>query len=329
MKGRCVLLDKNGIDTAKCLDIFLYSLPYSVLIKPFNKDKSLQKKLAGFRLNEKSSPPSKVVPILRQEILKGNFDYADLIDAWKVLKKDLYEKISAMNAKEIEENIGELCRNYGRENVVSALFIDNRQELGDIINKAIELKVDVAVDVVNETSAVDDEIMNQKDSVDLLKKVKKLEREVEKLQDKLIKEEKKNIIEVDNLKKALENKDKEIASLSKRLEDLRQEKRHLEMILEHIGVEFDKHVVKLINESMAKEKKSENLKFSLNKILMDLQQDNQEIKKNFSEIKELIFNLEKKIASNYEGAAHLQSAVSLEDDDYSLLDDLSKMLKNS
>ncbi len=53
----------------------------------------------------------------------------------------------------------------------------------------------------------------------------------------------------------MENKDKEIASLNKRLEDLRQEKRHLEMTLEHIGVEFDKHVIKLINESMAKEKK--------------------------------------------------------------------------
>ena len=326
MKGRCVLLDKNGIDIAKCLDIFLYSLPYSVLIRPFNKDKNLQKKLAGFRLNEKSSPPSKIVPILRQEILKGNFDYADLIDTWKVLKKDLYEKISQMDVDEMEENIVELCRNYGRENVVSALLIDNRQELGDIINKAMELNVDVADEKLVED---DDRIMNQKDSVDLLKKVKKLEREVEKLQDKLIKEEKKNIIEVDNLKKALENKDKEIASLNKRLEDLRQEKRRLEMILEHIGVEFDKHVVKLINESMAKEKKSENLKVSLNKILVDLQQDNQEIKKNFSEIKDLIFNIEKKIASNYVGSAHLQSAVSLEDDDYSLLDDLSKMLKNS
>ncbi|MEG6567143.1 hypothetical protein V6B95_09270 [Thermoanaerobacterium saccharolyticum] len=323
------MLDKNGIDIVKCLDIFLYSLPYSVLIKPFNKDKNLQKKLAGFRLNEKSSPPSKIVPILRQEISKGNFDYADLIEEWKALKKDLYEKISDMDAKEIEENIVELCRNYGCENVVSALFIDNRQELGDIINKAIELKMDVAVNVVNETSAVDDEIINQKDSVDLLKKVKKLEREVEKLQDKLIKEEKKNIIEVDNLKKALENKDKEIASLSKRLEDLRQEKRHLEMVLEHIGVEFDKHVVKLINESMAKEKKSENLKVSLNKILMDLQQDNQEIKKNFSEIKELLLQIEKKIVYDDLESTHLQSAVSLEDDDYSLLDDLSKMLKNS
>ncbi|MDI3311316.1 MAG: hypothetical protein QJR05_07785, partial [Thermoanaerobacterium sp.] len=279
-----------------------------------------------FRLNEKSSPPSKIVPILRQEILKGNFNYDDLIDAWKVLKKDLYEKISEMDAKEIEENIVELCCNYGRDNVISALLIDNRQELGDIINKAIELNVDVA----NTASVKDDDgIMIQKDGGDLHKKVKKLEREVEKLHDKLIKEEKKNIIEVDNLKKALENKEKEIASLNKRLEDLRQEKRRLEMTLEHIGVEFDKHIVKLINENMAKEKKSENLKVSLNKILMDLQQDNQEIKKNFFEIKELLLQLEKKIASDELGTAHLQSAVSLEDDDYSLLDDLSKMLKNS
>ncbi len=76
-------------------------------------------------------------------------------------------------------------------------------------------------------------------------------------------------------------------------------------------------------------KKSENLKVSLNKILMDLQQDNQEIKKNFSEIKELLLQIEKKIVYDDLESAHLQSAVSLEDDDYSLLDDLSKMLKNS
>ncbi|MDI3478345.1 MAG: hypothetical protein PWQ59_1870, partial [Thermoanaerobacterium sp.] len=164
---------------------------------------------------------------------------------------------------------------------------------------------------------------------DICKKLKKLEKEVEKLHDKLIKEEKKNIIEVDNLKKALENKEKEIVSLNKKLEDLKQEKKRLELILEHIGLEFDKHIIKLINENVSKDKKNENLKLSLNKTLMDLHQDNQEIKKYFLEVKEVLSQLEKKIGIADVGVLEEQSAVSLEDDDYSLLDDLSKMLKNS
>jgi uncharacterized protein YfkK (UPF0435 family) len=62
---------------------------------------------------------------------------------------------------------------------------------------------------------------------------------------------------------------------------------------------------------------------------MDLYQDNQEVKKYFLEIKEILSQLEKKIAIVDVGVLDEQSAVSLEDDDYSLLDDLSKMLKNS
>lgn len=127
----------------------------------------------------------------------------------------------------------------------------------------------------------------------------------------------------------MENKEKEIASLNKKLEDLKQEKKRLETLLEHIGLEFDKHIIKLINENVSKDKKNENLKLSLNKTLMDLHQDNQEVKKYFLEIKEILSQLEKKIAIVDVGVLDEQSAVSLEDDDYSLLDDLSKMLKNS
>jgi hypothetical protein len=127
----------------------------------------------------------------------------------------------------------------------------------------------------------------------------------------------------------LENKEKEIVSLNKKLEDLKQEKKRLELILEHIGLEFDKHIIKLINENVSKDKKNENLKVSLNKTLMDLHQDNQEIKKCFLEVKEILSQLEKKIGIVDVGVLDEQSAVSLEDDDYSLLDDLSKMLKNS
>ncbi|MFU0781798.1 MAG: Viral A-type inclusion protein [Thermoanaerobacterium thermosaccharolyticum] len=323
MKGRGILLDKKGIDITKCLDIFLYTLPYSVLIKPFKTDKNLQKKLAGFRLNEKSSPPKKIVPILRQEILKGNFNYEDFVKEWKVLHGDLYEKIRSMESKEIDERIAELCREYGYENIVSALLIDNRDDLGDIINKAAALGAEGAKKLDNDKGGT------EKEEDDINKKFKKLEKEVEKLQDKLIKEEKKNIIEVDNLKKALENKEKEIAALNKKLDDLEQEKKHLEMLLEHIGLEFDKHITKLINDNVSKDKKNENLKLSLNKTLMDLHQDNQEIKKYFLEVKEILSQLEKKIAIVDVGVLAEQSAVSLEDDDYSLLDDLSKMLKNS
>ncbi|MDK2805074.1 MAG: hypothetical protein PWQ94_238 [Thermoanaerobacterium sp.] len=321
MKGRCILMNKKGVDITKCLDIFLYTLPYNVLIKPFKTDKNLQKKLAGFRLNEKSSPPTKIVPILRQEILKGNFNYEDFVKEWKMLHGDLYEKICSMESNEIDKQIDELCDVYGNDNVVSALLIDNREDLGDIINKAIKPEAVQKQDSIKRSP--------QKENGDICKKLKKLEKEVEKLHDKLIKEEKKNIIEVDNLKKALENKEKEIVSLNKKLEDLKQEKKRLELILEHIGLEFDKHIIKLINENVSKDKKNENLKVSLNKTLMDLHQDNQEIKKCFLEVKEILSQLEKKIGIVDVGVLDEQSAVSLEDDDYSLLDDLSKMLKNS
>ncbi|MDN5317728.1 MAG: hypothetical protein PWR08_1853, partial [Thermoanaerobacterium sp.] len=96
-----------------------------------------------------------------------------------------------------------------------------------------------------------------------------------------------------------------------------------------IGLEFDKHIIKLINENVSKDKKNENLKLSLNKTLMDLYQENQEIKKCFLEVKEILSQLEKKIGIVDVSIIDEQSAVSLEDDDYSLLDDLSKMLKNS
>lgn len=321
MKGRCILMNKKGIDITKCLDIFLYTLPYNVLIRPFKTDKNLQKKLAGFRLNEKSSPPTKIVPILRQEILKGNFNHENFVKEWKALHGDLYEKICSMESNEIDKQIDELCDVYGNDNVVSALLIDNREDLGDIINKAIKPEAEQKQDSIR--------LSPQKENSDICKKLKKLEKEVEKLHDKLIKEEKKNIIEVDNLKKALENKEKEIVSLNKKLEDLKQEKKRLELILEHIGLEFDKHIIKLINENVSKDKKNENLKLSLNKTLMDLHQDNQEIKKYFLEVKEVLSQLEKKIGIADVGVLEEQSAVSLEDDDYSLLDDLSKMLKNS
>lgn len=321
MKGRCILMNKKCVDITKCLDIFLYTLPYNVLIKPFKTDKNLQKKLAGFRLNEKSSPSTKIVPILRQEILKGNFNYEDFVKEWKMLHGDLYEKICSMESNEIDKQIDELCDVYGNDNVVSALLIDNREDLGDIINKAIKPEAEQKQDSIR--------LSPQKENGDICKKLKKLEKEVEKLHDKLIKEEKKNIIEVDNLKKALENKEKEIVSLNKKLEDLKQEKKRLELILEHIGLEFDKHIIKLINENVSKDKKNENLKLSLNKTLMDLYQENQEIKKCFLEVKEILSQLEKKIGIVDVSIINEQSAVSLEDDDYSLLDDLSKMLKNS
>ncbi|SNX54572.1 hypothetical protein SAMN05660242_2275 [Thermoanaerobacterium sp. RBIITD] len=321
MKGRGILFNKNGIDESKCIDIFLSTLPYSILIKPFKLDNKLQKKLAGFRLNEKSSPLKKIIPILRQEILNNNFKYDNFIKEWIILHKDVQKKLSNMGVKEIESNLQNLCTEYGTKLIISGLLIDNRENIINIINDAIELDINE-----NSKKSEPKDVQNN-DSID--KKYLKLEKEIEKLQDKLIKEEKKNIIEVENLKRVIEHKDNEILSLNKKVDDLEQEKRRLEMTLQHIGLEFEKHVSKLIKDSVSKERNNENLKVSIYKLFMDLKQENHEIKSYLVELKESLNKISEEIKLIDKHVSNEQSAVSLEANDYSLLDDLSKMLKNS
>lgn len=309
-------------EAKKYLEIFLFTLPYKVLIKPFKDIESLQKRLSGFRLNEKSCPPQKIIPILCNEILKSNLKFDDFVNIWLQFHEDVFNKISILTVDDINKNIDDLINVFGLDLVISSLLIDKRDGINDIIKHTLELK------------ERDTKKESEKDTVDYIEienisKIKKLEKEVEKTKEKLLREQKKNIIEIENFKKAIENKDNEILNLNKKIEKLKSDKRQLESRITHIGVEFDRHLSKIVNESVSKEKNIENVKTLVTRYFIELKQENIELKSYLSEIKESISDLSNKVSTINTHENNEQAAVSLEDNDYSLLDDLSKMLKNS
>lgn len=314
----------SGIDEAKCIDIFLSTLPYDKLIEPFKSDVKLQKKLSGFRLIESSCPPKKIIPILREEIIKEKLSIKKFIDEWMKIYSDITLKIKSFNIVQIQNQLEELCNLYTPDLVVSCLLVDGSEESRDIIVHAIEIKERKEKNIAIDIKQIEDD-----EDKRLSKINKKLEKEIERLQEKLIKEEKKNIIEIENLMDKINKQNNEIMILNNQITDLKKEKENLELRLEHIGSEFEKRMAKIVENSISKERNAENLKSSINKLLLDIRQDNAEFKNKFFEIKDILQDLSQKISSLYGNTVTEQAAVSLEEyKDYSLLDDLSEMLKN-
>lgn len=314
----------SGIDEAKCIDIFLSTLPYDNLIEPFKNDVKLQKKLAGFRLIESACPPKKIIPILREEIIKGKLSIKKFTDEWIKIHSDIALNIKSFEIEQIRDKLKWLCDLYTPEMVISTLLVEGKDGTGDIIGQAIEIKE------MEDKNIVDDIKKIEGDEEKRLSKInKKLEKEIERLQEKLIKEEKKNIIEIESLMDKINRQNNEIIMLNKQISDLKKEKENLELRLERIGSEFEKRMVKIVENSISRERNAENLKSSINKLLMDIKQDNVEFKNRFFEIKDILQDLSQKINSLLSSNATEQAAVSLEEyKDYSLLDDLSEMLKN-
>lgn len=107
----------------------------------------------------------------------------------------------------------------------------------------------------------------------------------------------------------------------------------LEERLERIGIEFDKRIAKIVENNLAKDRNSENLRLSINKLLLDVRQQNVDFKNSLFEVKEILQEVAQKIGFLFDNASKAmteQAAVSLEKyKDYSLLEDLSEMLKNN
>ncbi|AIS52971.1 hypothetical protein TKV_c18210 [Thermoanaerobacter kivui] len=149
----------------------------------------------------------------------------------------------------------------------------------------------------------------------------------------MIKEEKKNIMEIEKLTQKINEQKKEILSYKNQIAQLKKEKEMLEERLERIGIEFDKRIAKIVENNLAKDRNSENLRLSINKLLLDVRQQNVDFKNSLFEVKEILQEVAQKIGFLFDNASKAmteQAAVSLEKyKDYSLLEDLSEMLKNN
>lgn len=155
---------------------------------------------------------------------------------------------------------------------------------------------------------------------------KKLLKEIEKLQEKLILQEKKNIMEIERLTEKIKEQEGEILSYKNKISQLEKEKETLEERIEKIGLEFEKRMNKIIENASSKERQAENLKISVNRLLVEIQQQKIDFNNVLLEIKEILTNIEEK--TNFLLANTVaQLAVTKEEQEYSLVEDLSRMLK--
>ncbi|WP_244262214.1 hypothetical protein [Thermoanaerobacter wiegelii] len=177
------MLEFKNVTEKKYIDIFLSTLPYDVLIKPFKKNTNLQKKLAGFRLIESASPPKKIIPILREEILKGNIDGEVFIKEWEKNYADLVRRIQPLAFEKIEEKVPELLNFYKPEVIFSVLLFSKGESYKKILEDLIDL-------IEGEKEKIEKNI-DEQETIDKTVKInKKLLKEIEKLQEKLILQEK-------------------------------------------------------------------------------------------------------------------------------------------
>ncbi|EGD49959.1 hypothetical protein TheetDRAFT_3230 [Thermoanaerobacter ethanolicus JW 200] len=83
---------------------------------------------------------------------------------------------------------------------------------------------------------------------------------------------------------------------------------------------------KIIENASSKERQAENLKISVNRLLVEIQQQKIDFNNVLLEIKEILTNIEEK--TNFLLANTVaQLAVTKEEQEYSLVEDLSRMLK--
>ncbi|WP_395606214.1 hypothetical protein [Thermoanaerobacter kivui] len=140
-------------------------------------------------------------------------------------------------------------------------------------------------------------------------------------------------MEIEKLTQKINEQKKEILSYKNQIAQLKKEKEMLEERLERIGIEFDKRIAKIVENNLAKDRNSENLRLSINKLLLDVRQQNVDFKNSLFEVKEILQEVAQKIGFLFDNASKAmteQAAVSLEKyKDYSLLEDLSEMLKNN
>jgi len=305
------------------IEIFLSTLPYNILIQPFKDNMKLRKKLAGFRLIKESSPPEKIIPILCNEIIKGNFDGNKLIDEWKKIYHGKCEEIHSLDFKNLEERTNELCRIYTKEIFISCLLVhESNINILQILDKALKYEEE---DINN--SNMQKEIELDKAN----KTIKRLYKEMEKLKDKLIKEEKKNIIESENFQEKLDKKNKEIDALNMKISELLKEKEILEARFDHIGAEFEKRIIRILDNNSSKEKNFDSIRLAVNKMLTDIRQDSIEFKNSIYEIREILEDLTQKIENIYSNNSSISQVAATRIDqvnNYSLVKDLSDMLKN-
>lgn len=313
------MLEFKNITEKKYIDIFLSTLPYDVLIKPFKKSTNLQKKLAGFRLIESSSPPKKVIPILREEILKGNIDEEIFIKEWEKIYDDLAKQIQLSTFEEIEDKIPELLNFYKPEVIFSAVLFFQGESYKKILQDLSNL-------IEGEKFEIQKKIDTQEDSEKPIRINKKLLKEIEKLQEKLIMQEKKNIMEIEKLNEKIKEQEEEISTYKNKIFQLEKEKETLEERLEKIGLEFEKRMNKIIENTLSKERQVENLKSLVNRLLLEIQQQKIDFNNTLLEMKEILTNIEEKTNFLFANTAD-QAAVTKEEEGYSLVEDLSQMLK--
>lgn len=309
----------SKVEKKEFIDIFLSTLPYEILIKPFKKDANLQKKLAGFRLIETSSPPKKIIPILREEIIKGNLEEEIFIKEWEKIYADLVREVELFSTEEIAEKIPDLLKVYKPEIIFSiVLFLDDKKD------KEILEYLESLIDREKE-----EKVAKEKELIDKSVKVnKKLVKEVEKLQEKLIQQEKKNIMEVEKLTKKMKEQEKEILGYKNKIAQLEREKEILEERIEKIGFEFEKRINKVVENSLVKEKQTENLKVAVNRLALEVQQQKIEFANNFFEIKEILNSIIAKIEILVNSPIE-EAATTKENEKYSLVEDLAQILKNN
>lgn len=313
------MLEFKNVTEKKYIDIFLSTLPYDVLIKPFKKNTNLQKKLAGFRLIESASPPKKIIPILREEILKGNIEEEMFIKEWEKIYADLVRQIQPLTLEKIEEKVPELLSLYKPEVIFSALLFSKDESYKKILQDLLDV-------IEGEKEKIEKNIEGQ-EAIDKSVKInKKLLKEIEKLRKKLILQEKKNIMEIERLTEKIKEQEGEILNYKNKISQLEKEKEMLEERIEKIGLEFEKRMNKIIENASSKERQAENLKILVNRLLVEIQQQKIDFNNALLEIKEILSNIEEKTNFLFDNTV-AQLAVTKEEQEYSLVEDLSRMLK--
>ncbi|AIS52972.1 hypothetical protein TKV_c18220 [Thermoanaerobacter kivui] len=173
----------KGVDEKRCIEIFLSTLPYEVLIKPFKRDTKLQKKLAGFRLIKSACPPKKIIPILREEIIKGNVDSKSFVEEWKKIYKDIINQIENLTFEELDKKVHELLNLYAPEVVFSGILLLNDEGTISIIDNVLEM---IEKKCTNEQVPDILESSGGEETAEKLKKVnKKLLKEIKKITGKI------------------------------------------------------------------------------------------------------------------------------------------------
>ncbi|WP_244262213.1 hypothetical protein [Thermoanaerobacter wiegelii] len=133
-------------------------------------------------------------------------------------------------------------------------------------------------------------------------------------------------MEIERLTEKIKEQEGEILSYKNKISQLEKEKEILEERIEKIGLEFEKRMNKIIENTSSKEKQAENLKILVNRLLVEIQQQKVDFNNALLEIKEILTNIEEKTNFLFDTTV-TQVAVTKEEQKYSLVEDLSRMLK--